>query len=37
MAAQLEKEQSLEPLATQFVLLKIDTGTAVWPKWSSRY
>jgi|SRR5579863_1153871 len=37
MAAQLEKEESLEPLATQFVLLKIDTGTAVWSKWSSRY
>jgi hypothetical protein len=37
MAAQLEKEESLEPLAAQFVLLKIDTGTAVWPKWNSRY
>src|SRR5579864_9259449 len=37
MAAQLEKDDSLEPLATQFVLLKIDTGTGVWPKWNSRY
>src|SRR5258708_35392010 len=37
MAAQLEKDEQLEPLAAQFVLLKIDTGTEVWPKWSTRY
>ena len=33
----MEKDEQLEPLAAQFVLLKIDTGTDLWPKWSSRY
>jgi tetratricopeptide (TPR) repeat protein len=37
MAAQMEKDEQLAPLAAQFVLLKIDTGTEVWPKWSSRF
>ena len=33
----MEKDEQLEPLAAQFVLLKIDTGTDVWPKWRERY
>ncbi|MGE5193674.1 MAG: tetratricopeptide repeat protein [Deltaproteobacteria bacterium] len=37
MAAQMEKDEQLEPLAAQFVLLKIDTGTDLWPKWRDRY
>jgi tetratricopeptide (TPR) repeat protein len=37
MAEQLERDDDLKPLATQFVLLKIDTGTPVWPKWNARH
>jgi tetratricopeptide (TPR) repeat protein len=37
MAAQLEKERELQPLATQFVLLKLDTGTREWAQWQSRF
>ena len=37
MAAQLEKERELQPLATQFVLLKLDTGTREWTQWQSRF
>ena len=37
MAAQLEKEPELQPSATQFVLLKLDTGTREWTKWQSRF
>src|SRR5947207_14332551 len=37
MAGQLEEDDELKPLATQFVLLKIDTGTPVWPKWNARH
>jgi tetratricopeptide (TPR) repeat protein len=37
IAGQLEKDDDLKPLATQFVLLKIDTGTPVWTKWNARH
>jgi len=37
MAKQLETNAELAPLASKYVILKIDTSTPLWQEWSRRY
>lgn len=37
MARQLETSEALAPLASKYVILKIDTSTPLWQEWSRRY
>ncbi len=37
MAKQLETNEKLAPLASKFVILKIDTSTPLWKEWTDRY
>ncbi|MCY2967524.1 MAG: thioredoxin family protein [Planctomycetota bacterium] len=37
MAKQLETNEKLAPLASKFVILKIDTSTPLWKEWTGRY
>lgn len=37
MARQLETNEKLAPLASKYVILKIDTSTPLWKEWKGRY